>query len=257
VTAISAAEREWPESCDALVVGMGGETGRAFYYDAWSALLLPSPSREDLARRLGVRGRLRGATEETLAMVERTIDGWIGEALATGARGWDVLDVLYAEQRVRRWGRSQIPPLMQNLVLLFTPAEIARGLFSLPLRERIRDGFHRRFLTERGFSPGEPDVPDPGRAELALRRLRARTRPRRPPTVDDPIDGLVKHVWAERPSTRDWVCEDALRDALIERTLGAEWAAATAQGFGEGRARTSERALRAAGLVAFARALVK
>jgi hypothetical protein len=256
MAALSAAERHWPEGCDALVVGMGGETGRAFYYDAWSALLVPNPSREGLARRLGVRGRLRGATEDTVATVEQSVAGWVDEAIATGAQAWDVLDVLYTEQRVRRWGRSQVPPLSQNLVLLFTPAEIARGLFSLPVRERIRDGFHRRFLSAHGFTPGDPDVPDPGRIELALRRLRARRQPRpAPAAADDPLDRMVEHVWTERPNTRDWVREEALRDPLIERTLGREWAAATARGFSEGRARTAERALRAAGVVAFARAL--
>ena len=255
MAALSAAERHWPEGCDALVVGMGGETGRAFYYDAWSALLVPNPSREELARRLGVRGRLRGATADTVATVEQSVAGWLDEAIAAGAHGWDVLDVLYTEQRVRRWGRSQIPPLSQNLVLLFTPAEIARGLFSLPLRERIRDGFHRRFLSARGFTPGDPDVPNPGRIELALRRLRARGRPRPAPAAGDPVDRMVEHVWTERPNTRDWVREDALLDPLIERTLGREWAVATAQGFAEGRARTAERALRAAGVVAFARTL--
>jgi hypothetical protein len=62
-------------------------------------------------------------------------------------------------------------------------------------------------------------------------------------------------VWSERPNARDWVREDALQDPLITRTLGKEWASATGSGFAEGRARTAERALRAAGVVAFARAL--
>lgn len=255
MTALSAAERHWPEACDALAVGMGGETGRAFYYDAWSALLVPGPSRDDLVRRLGARGRLRGADEQTQAAVERTVSAWVGEALELGA-GWDALDVLYAEQRVRRWGRSQIPPLQQNLVLLFTPAEVARGLASLPVRERIRDGFHRRFLASRGVPVDEPDVPDPARLELTLRRLRARMRrPAATSPPDDPIDRLVAHVWAERPATSEWVRENALRDPLITDTLGMEWAAATAAGFAEGRAYTAERALRAAGVVAFSRAL--
>jgi Asparagine synthase len=256
MTALSAAERHWPEACETLAVGMGGETGRAFYFDAWSALLVPDPSPEELARRLGARGRLRGASDEAQAAVERNVRAWVDEALELGVRGWTALDVLYTEQRVRRWGRSQIPPLGQNLVLLFTPAEVARGLASLPVRERIRDGFHRRFLAARGLPVDQPDVPDPGRLELALRRLRARTR--RPPAAtapDDPVDRLVAHVWSERPTTRDWLCEDALQDPLITGTLGAAWATATAAGFAEGRARTAERAARAAGVVAFSRAL--
>jgi hypothetical protein len=257
VTALSAAERHWPDSCEAFAVGMGGETGRAFYYDAWSALLVPRPSADDLARRLGARGRLRGASEEAIAGVEAAVLGWVEEAMAIGARGWNVLDVLYTEQRVRRWGRSQIPQLAQNLVLLFTPAEIARGLASLPQSERLRDGFHRTFLAKRGIARAAPEVPDPGRASLALRRLRHRFRPRSPgaaPGADD-VDLLVAQVWSQRPATRDWVREEALRHPLITDTLGAEWAAATAQGFSEARARTTERAMRAAGVVAFAQAL--
>jgi hypothetical protein len=257
MTALSAAERHWPDTCGAFAVGMGGETGRAFYYDAWSALLVPDPSPEELPRRLGARGRLRGAREEAIAALEATVAEWVG---ATNARGWDALDVLYTEQRVRRWGRSQIPRLDQNLVLLFTPAEVARGLASLPVRDRIRDGFHRRFLASRGLPVEKADVPDPGRLELALRRLRFRMRStdaRRSGDAHahDPVDRLVAHVWAERPATRDRVCEDALRDSRITEPLGSRWATATAAGFAEGRARTAERALRAAGVVAFARAL--
>jgi hypothetical protein len=185
------------------------------------------------------------------------VRGWVDEALDLGARGWKALDVVYTEQRVRRWGRSQIPPLEQDLILLFTPTEVARGLASLPLRERIRDGFHRRFLTEHGLPPATAEVPDPGPVSLAARRLQRRVRPRTPTALPQPdaVDLLVKHVWDERPQTRDWVREDALRDPLISETLGAEWAAATASGFAEGRGRAAERALRAAGVVAFGRAL--
>jgi hypothetical protein len=258
VTALSAAERQWPATCNALAVGMGGETGRAFYYDAWSALLIPRPGLDELARRLGARGRLRGAHEEAIRALEETVRGWVGDALAV-ARGWGALDVLYAEQRVRRWGRSQIPPLAQNLVLLFTPAELARGLASLPLRERLADGFHRRFLSGRGL-PAEPAaVPDPGRLSVAARRLRHRVRRRGAPAVPQPdaVDLLVQQIWAARTATRSWVCEEALTDPLIERTLGRAWGQATAAGFAEGQARTAERALRAAGVVAFARALAQ
>jgi hypothetical protein len=257
VTALSAVERVWPDGCDAFAGGMGGETGRAFYYDAWSALLIPRPRPDELARRLGARGRLRGAHEEVVAALEQTVRGWVDEALDLGARGWNALDVLYTEQRVRRWGRSQIPPLEQDLVLLFTPTQIARGLASLPVRERIRDGFHRRFLTDRGLPPAPADVPDPGAVSVAARRLQHRLRRRAAPAAPQPdaVDLLMKHVWDERPQTGDWVREDALRDPLISGTLGADWAEATARGFAEGRARTTERALRAAGVVAFDRAL--
>ena len=257
VTALSAVERVWPDGCDAFAGGMGGETGRAFYYDAWSALLIPRPRPDELARRLGARGRLRGAHEEVVAALEETVRGWVDEALDLGARGWNALDVLYTEQRVRHWGRSQIPLLDQDLILLFTPTEIARGLASMPVRERIRDGFHRRFLADRGLPPTPTDVPDPGAISLAARRLQHRVRRRSAPAAPQPdaVDLLMKHVWDERPETSAWVREDALRDPLITATLGAKWAESTGSGFAEGRARTAERALRAAAIVAFDRAL--
>jgi hypothetical protein len=66
---------------------------------------------------------------------------------------------------------------------------------------------------------------------------------------------LVHQTWSERPLASGWVRDEALTDPLIERTLGNGWAQATAEGFTEGRAHTTERALRAAGVVAFARAL--
>jgi Asparagine synthase len=256
MTALSAAERQWPQSCEVLAVGMGAETGRAFYYDAWSALMVPRPTSDELARRLGAHGRLRGASDDARRALASTVLGWVEEAKQLGANGWDALDILYTEQRVRRWGRSQIPPLDQDLVLLFTSAEVSRGLASLPLRDRLRDGFHRRFLAARGFDPGSPELPDPGRLSLATRRLRRRLRRRAAvqPQPDD-VDLLVKHVWAQRPLAREWVCDEALTDPLITGTLGSAWGAATAEGFREGRAHTSERALRAAGVVGFARAL--
>jgi hypothetical protein len=200
---------------------------------------------------------LRGAHEETIKAVEQAIRGWVDDAIALGARGWDALDVVYTEQRVRRWGRSQIPRLDQDLVLLFTPMEVARGLASLPLRERLGSGFHRRFLAEHGLACEPAHVPNPGRVSLAARRLRHRFRRSSAPRTPQPdtVDLLVHQTWAERPLASAWVREEALTDPLIERTLGSGWAQATAEGFTEGRAHTAERALRAAGVVAFARAL--
>jgi hypothetical protein len=258
VTALAATERVWPDDCGALAVGLGGETGRAFYYDGTGALLVPRPDAATLARQLGARGRLEGAAETALDEVDRAVASWVDDALAAGAQGWDALDLLYSEQRVRRWGRSQIPPLTQNLVLLFTPAEVARGLISMPLRARLTDLFQRRFLTERKLPihRDAPALPDAGRAGLAARRLRHRLPgPRAVRSYPNPVDPLVQEIWRERPVASEWLRDVALADPMITRTLGDEWASRTAAGFAAGEARTAERALRVAGVVALARAL--
>jgi hypothetical protein len=260
VTALSATKRHWPEDCASLVVGLGGETGRAFYYDAWGSLLAPRPGADLLVRQLGVRGRLEGASEEAIGSAERAVAGWVHEAIATGADDWTALDVLYAEQRMRRWGRSQMPPLEQNLVLLFTPVEVARGLVSQPLRARLGDEFQRRFLTERGLPihSAPADLPDLGGAGLAARRVRHRLRRPKPVlTHPNPVDPLVRDIWRERPLASAWLRDEALADPLIRRTLGDEWAARAAEGFAAGEVRTAERALRAAGVVALERALAQ
>ena len=259
VTALSATNRWWPRDAHAVAVGMGGETGRAFYYSDWSAVLDPRPSDRTLAGALGADGRLAEASDEARARLAGAHAEWIEQARSTGVSDWRVLDVAYAEQRVRRWGRSQVPLLDAAYVPIFTPAELQRALVSMSQAERLTDGFHRRFLRSRGRDVEQPELAlaDAGalslRARRALHRLRGRRA--RHAAQPDPVDSFVRDLWRDLEEATEWLREDALRDPLIERALGAPWAESAARAVEEGRKRMTERALRAAGVVAFSRAL--
>jgi hypothetical protein len=259
IAALATVGRSWPPDVDAFVAGMGGESGRAFYYDAWSALFAPRPSSERLVLALGGEGRLRAADEEARAALMGSLHAWVDDARATGVDGWRALDVVYAEQRVRRWGRSQLPRLAADVIPLFTPMKLTRALVSLPLEERLTDGFHRRFLEARGIEPRSqpPALPHFSRLGwFARRHLHARRGHRRPP-YDDPVDLLVASVWQDKQDLADWLHEAVCRHPVLTDSLGEPWAEATWEAFRAGRIRSTERLMRAAGAVAFANALPK
>jgi hypothetical protein len=259
ITALATVGRSWPQDVDAFVAGMGGESGRAFYYDAWSALFTPRPTTERLVVALGGEGRLRDADEEARAALMQSLHSWVDDAAATGVTGWRILDVLYAEQRVRRWGRSQLPRMDADVIPLFTPPKLTNALVSLPLDERLTDGFHRRFLKARGIEPASAPAEIPHFSRLgwlARRRLYAVRGHRRPP-YDDPVDLLVASVWQDKQDVADWLHEEVLRHTVLTDSLGDAWAAATWDAFRAGRIRSTERLMRAAGAVAFAKALPK
>jgi len=229
--ALAPSERSWPSVATHLI-GMGGETGRAFYYRG-----LPhprSPTAAQLAATVGVERRIPGASPEAIASARAAVARWIDAAGACGHEGWRLLDVMYAEQRVRRWGRTQVPRLVGSLVPCFATPEVSRSLASLPLAERLSDGFHRRFLAERVPSLAPPPPPSPGRLRVSLATLRRRLRPRvRPPT---PIRTLAAQLWAERPECRTWVTDDVLRRPLFLETMGRALGGGHARGVPAGRA---------------------
>lgn len=257
ITALATARRSWPDGAGAFVAGMGGECGRAFYYDAWSALFVPRPGDDRLLVALGGDGRLRAADEEVRGRLAQSLREWIEAARATGVNDWRVLDVLYAEQRVRRWGRSQVPRLDADIVPLFTPQPIVRALVSLPLEERLTDGFHRRFLTSRGIEPltKAADIPRFSALSWFARRRLHTVRPRRPQPYDDPVDLLVASVWAEKAELADWLRDEVCAHPAISESLGGSWGGVTWGAFSAGRVRSTERLMRAAGVVAFASAI--
>jgi hypothetical protein len=257
VTALATVRRAWPDGVDAVVVGMGGESGRAFYYDAWSALFVPRPSTERLVRQLGAYGRLRAADEGARAALSRSVRRWVEDARATGVRGWRVLDVLYSEQRVRRWGRSQLPRLGADVIPVFTPPRLARALVSLSLEERLMDGFHRRFLAARGVEPASSPAEIPSFSALSwfARRRLLGFRRRRPQPYDDPVDLLVASAWGDKSDVAEWLRTEVLTHPAITDSLGRAWGDATWEAFRAGRIRSTERLMRAAGVVALATAL--
>jgi hypothetical protein len=258
VARLAVSPPKYPEDTDAVAGGMGGEVGRTFYYDAWVPLKRPNPSHARLAAHLTARSRLVGADAQVRHELELTTLRWVEAAAESGLSGWELLDVLYADQRVRRWGRSQLPPMDPDFVAMFTPVDVMRGLLSFPRRERLGTGFHGRLLSERGFAVRKQAElpPDYGRVELALRRLRWRMRRRPAAPQAEPVDPYIPWVWNQRPRSRAFVGE-ALENPLIADTMGGSWSDRTADGFRAGRAQTAECALRAAGIVAFERALAE
>ena len=272
--ALAPAAREWPDA-DVIVGGMGGETGRAFYYDAWSSWLWPSPDHAVLADRLAARAHLPTASDDAIASADRAVHAWLEEAHTASAaggpgadpaerarhpEGWRLLDVVYSDQRVRRWGRGQLPPTSAVFVPAFTPGDVQRALASQPLAARLISEFHRDFVERHNpdlaFAPNPPQSmpPSPLRAihRRRHRRQRAANLGRRPAEAGD---SYVAHVWAERAAARDWVVEHALPHALTGGLMGGDWIDWTRTGFPQGAWRAGEQARLAAAVVALDDAL--
>lgn len=234
VLALSPSERLWPDAAGAVVFGAAGEVGRAFYHRAGGRSLIEA---------LAPEARLPGAPREVAAAVRASAEGWLAQAERV-ADGWRALDVLYAEQRVARWGRGQVPALAAVFVGGFCPVEVMRGLSSLPLAERRADAFHRRFVADRAPALGLP-APPPVSARRGRRPGWARPRRSVPPPPGDPF---VVGLWSDRPESRAWVCDEALGPGSpAERAMGPAWCASTRDGFLRGERRTTEQALLAAG----------
>jgi hypothetical protein len=244
VTALPLAERNWPGD-GPWVVGMGGETGRAFYWRG-AALLFPRPRKSDLLAILDPDARLGPARPEAHDRLRGRVAEWIGAARGAGLDGWGVLDVLYAEQRVRRWGRSQLPPVAGSIIGGFTPAPVAAALAALPVEERVSDGFARRFVAERrpDLALPVPPAPQPGR--LGERVRRAFRRRRRSAEHPGEPDGLLRAVIADRPELGEHVAA-VLASDLVRQELGEAWADSVLAGVGDGHRRHVERALNACG----------
>ena len=258
VFALAPLSRRWP-AADVVVGGMGGEIGRSFYYDDWSAWLAPRPQRADLTLQLRAQDYLRGADAEAIASVDAAVGSWFDDAEQTGVDGWRHLDVVYADQRVRRWGRAQLPCMAAPLAPGFTAPQLTRALVSQSLAARLGSGFHHAFLDWQ-----RPDLAlarrEPPSMPPALLRSYHRARDRRrksgvPGLPDEPGDSFAANLWAERPDARDWVLEEAIPDPLAGGALGPAWTEWARTGFPRGARRAGEQARLAAGAVALARAL--
>jgi hypothetical protein len=261
ITPVRFTAQTWPPEMRAVVYGTGGETGRAFYYGDALRRTFPSPTRGQLERIFDSSQRIHGAERDALRQLRASERAWIAEAEAVGATGWRCLDLVYAEQRVRRWGRSMLSRLNADTIPAFATPEIARGLSSLPLADRVTDGFHRRFLS--GTPAPQPPIPAPaaprprlrralGRLPGAQRAAAARRAHRRPPTGGRwyPAD-----EWPSRPLLRSWIAEEALGSTLIAAALGSRWAEETRAGFLKEELTATENAMLAASPYALERAL--
>lgn len=251
---LSASERIWPEGADAVLLGAAGEVGRAFYYHRAADHVSPDDA-STLIDVMRAERRLGNASDEARHLLRATVNDWLEQARASGRSGWDVLDVLYAEQRVGCWGRSQMPALACDVLAGFASQEVLRGLASLPLADRLSDGFHRRFVADRHPEIALP-VPSSEPAGLsaprrAIRRVRRRLGPR-PQISSSPI---LKSAWDERPAAQSWVADGVLGSPLIRETLGDTWADRVRAAFLAGNQRGVAQAAVACGPVALAEAI--
>lgn len=258
---ISFHARRWPRGLDAVIFGTGGETGRAFYYDHDLVRTFPRPSGRQLRRFFDARKAIfyahRAAKEELRAQEGR----WLQEAAAAGVAGWRCLDVIYNDQRVCNWARSMVPRLRAVTVGAFATPTVARALISLPAQERLRDGFHLRFLagTEGLARDSPPPPPEPG----ALRRVLASApgarlaghnmRRLRGPSPGAPW--YARDLWGEQTEFRDWLCQEVLESPLVIAGLGPRWANEARRGLLAGESRSTEGVLQAAGPVALSKAV--
>lgn len=232
----------WPEDMRAFVNGAGGESGRCFYYED-RALQEPP---DDLARVVSepMADRIAGARPEAIDALHASVGDWVADAARTGVEGWRVLDVVYAEQRVRRWLRGMLPQLPAPMIGAFTAPEVQRGLVSLPLEDRARSGFHRRFIAERLPDLLPQPAPRPAGERRPLRRIARRLR-----------RGSLDAEWASRPEYRDWIADGVLGSPLAVEGMGERWCRRTRSRFHAGDAFATERALWLGGPVALSEAL--
>ena len=233
----------WGPDMQAFVTGAGGETGRCFYYRDHARERPPGDLAGVVVAQLA--SRIAGARPEAVAALHDRVRDWVAAAEGTGHRGWRALDVVYGEQRVRRWLRGMLPHGRAPMVPAFATPEVQRALVSLPLAERRADGFHRRFIEAR-----RPDLlPPPSRTGTAggrrpLARMSRRLR-----------QGRLDGQWRSRPEYRDWIADGVLGHPLAIEAMGERWCRRTRSRFFAGDQFAVERALWLGGPVALAEAL--
>lgn len=243
-SATGRAEVSFPAPMTAFVTGAGGETGRAFYY-GWLAAGCAEPSPRQILSLWRPEHRLRKAPRAVREALRARVAEWLGEAERHGLRGWGLLDALYAEQRVMDWGRSMVIAPVPTIAALAHP-EVSAALASLPLAERLTDGFHRRFVAR--YAPEVAVPPPPRRQRRGIprpaRRLMTRVRGLR---WERPVEGPAAIEDTDRTT---WLVEEVLAAPLVHAGLGRRWADATRAGLIVGDREHLQAAIRVSGPVA-------
>ena len=232
----------WPRTMRCFVTGAGGEVGRAFYYEGADPRDAERPG--DVLVEL-LAARLSGANDEAVGRLTTALRRWVREAEDAGLVGFRALDLVYGEQRVRRWLRGMLPRLAAPMIPAFATPEVARALASLPLEQRMASGFHRGFLER--HAP-ELVASPPAPAEARRRGPRLPWRRRVPPS-------FLGARWDDHPAFRDWIADAVLGSPLVVEPLGARWAARTRERFLSGDGDAERVVLAAAAPVALAAAL--
>jgi asparagine synthase len=258
---VGPARPTWPPGIRAWVYGAGGETGRAYYY-ASHAARYRTPTLGVLARTWSPEARLREAQPEALAIVRRRARAWLEGARALGLRGWRCLDHVYAEQRVRRWGRGMVPRLDAAPVPGFVSPDVARSFLSLNDADRVTSAFHRRFVAHRRPDLAPPPAPEFRRAGRAASTARLVLAPiaraaglGSGPRAHPPAQALAAAHWERDPGYRSWLEDEVLVAPLLVEPLGEPWAETARAGLRAGEASATDTVLRAAAAVALERAL--
>ena len=233
----------WPDDARAFVTGAGGEAGRCFYYRDRPGEPPPGDLAAVVFERLA--DRVAGADPQALAALEGRAREWVADVEGLGLTGWRVLDAVCAEQRVRRRLRGLLPPVAAPAIGALTAPEVQRGLVSLPLDERLRDGFARRFVAERmpGLAPAPAKRAVTGRRPLGRIARRAAG------------GGPLAVPWTAAPEFREWVADAVLGGPLVTDAMGERWCRRTRSRFYAGDATATERALCLAAPVALQEAL--
>ncbi len=242
------------ESEIAWLTGGAGEIGRAFYYRGRVLPDDPPPDRLGLSRLVDFSWSLPGLDGDRADRLRGAVTSWIDDATRTGPAGWRVLDIVYGEQRFTRWGRSMVPRTAADLVPAFGEPNVAAAFASLPLEDRLTDGFHRWVLENAGLhgvvSAGTESFP---RGSAVVRKLNAWRHRRGALRASDPF--ATHELWSGHEAYRAWLFDRVLPSELIHEALGESAAARLRRDAAAGRAVAWRAALRATGPVALRDAL--
>jgi asparagine synthase len=238
-----------PDARGVHVTGAGGEIARAFYYRLL-ARADPEPSLDRVAALWRPSRGLPGSADRVRDAVDAAARAMLERAAARGASGWGVLDRVYADERMRKWGRATIPPAAAGFVPAFLHPRLVPALLALPLEDRLSAAFHRRVIAKRlpDLVPPVPPrqrrgVPRPLRRAAALRRARA--DPFAAPAGPPPPPALRETLLA------------ATESDLVRGGIGTDFAARLRAGVTAGNPRAVETAAQLAGLVVFGEALAE
>jgi Asparagine synthase len=237
------------------VTGTGGELGRAYHY-----ALVARNRRSPSLRQLRAAWRPEhGLPEPARSHVASVADGAVRAALGVqGVSGWRALDLVYWSLRMRWWVRSGIRATGGTLVPLFLDPRVASALVSLPLEDRLRDGFHRWYLES--FAPELRGVPlPPARSQrpgvpAPVRRLARVVRELRPAARSAEATA-VRDLRAQRPATFADVRDEVLASPLVSSALGTGFARELLARFERGEPAAVEAALVLAAPVSLAASL--
>lgn len=238
-------------SPDVIVTGNGGETARGWYY-RWQARNHKHPTPRQLAQVLAhVHWRIEAASPDAHMALNRAVDEWIAGAYATGHAGWPALDIVYEEQRLRRWGRGRLARARAPLVYAFSTPELTRAFVSLPLEDRISDGFHRRFLARHAPELAIPAPPTQRRGiPSPARRFQSALRRRRGLDHDSHDPSFLAHIWNERPLTRAYIADEVLHRPILQEAMGERLVDQVRAGFLAGEDHATQAAFLATGIAA-------